>query len=157
MTVSLPGLCYSVLQNKPQKLEKTLYNLLSDCKFICFRADTILFQIKNQDYVIDKTVLDRFFICDTTCDMISFANVYCGVINRLLKINLKAANDFTELVLKDSIRIWNRGDYYRHILRTINSDDAECLSKSESIQQYLIYLTLAIKKIYTAHCKMNLQ
>ena len=149
LMVSLPGLCYRVLENKPQELEKTLYDLLSDCKFICFRANTILSKIENQNYTIDKIALDRFFICDTTCDMISFANVYCGVINRLLKINLKAANDFTELVLKDSIRIWNRGDYYRHILITINSDDAECLSKSESIQQYLVYLTLAIKKIYT--------
>ena len=149
LTVSLPGFCYSLLENKPQELEKTLYDLLSDCKFICFRANTILSKIENQNYTIDKIALDRFFICDTTCDMISFANVYCGVINRLLKINLKAANDFTELVLKDSIRIWNRGDYYRHILITINSDDAECLSKSESIQQYLVYLTLAIKKIYT--------
>ncbi len=147
VTVSLPGLCYSVLENKPQDLEKTLYNLLSDCKFICFKANTILSIIEKQNYTIDKTALDRFFICDTTCDMISFANVYCGVINRLLKTNVKAANDFTELVLKDSIRIWNRGDYYRHIL-TINRNDAECLIKSESIWRYLIYLTFSIGKIY---------
>ena len=148
LTVSLPGVCYKVLQNKPQELENTLYNLLSECKFICFRADTILFQIKNRDYVIDKTALDRFFICDTTCDMISFANVYCGVINRLFEINVKAANDFTELVLKDSIRIWKRGSYYRYLLES-DPDDIECLGKSEAIQQYIIYLTFAIKKIYT--------
>ena len=98
---------------------------------------------------IDKISLDRFFICDTTCDMISFANVYCGVINKLLDKNENDAIAFTELVLKDSIRIWNRGDYYRHILRTINPDNEESLRKSESIQQYLIYLTYAIKKIYT--------
>lgn len=148
LTVSLPGLCYSVLQNKPQELEKPLYNLLSECKFICFRADTILFQIKNLDYVIDKTALDRFFICDTTCDMISFANVYCGVINRLFETNVKAANVFTELVLKDSIRIWKQGSYYRYLLES-DPDDIECVGKSEAIQQYIIYLTFAIKKIYT--------
>lgn len=148
LTVSLPGVCYKVLQNKPQELENTLYNLLSECKFICFRADTILFQIKNRDYVIDKTALDRFFICDTTCDMISFATVYCGVINRLFEINVKVANDFTELVLKDSIRIWKRGSYYRYLLES-DPDDIECLGKSEAIQQYIIYLTFAIKKIYT--------
>ena len=148
VTVSLPSLCYKTLENKPQELAETLYNLLSECKFICFRADTILFQIKNRDYVIDKTVLDRFFICDTTCDMISFANVYCGVINRLFETNVKAANVFTELVLKDSIRIWKQGSYYRYLLES-DPDNLECIGKSESIQQYIVYLTFAIKKIYT--------
>lgn len=148
LTVSLPGLCYSLLENKPQELEKTLYDLLSDCKFICFRANTILSKIESQNYIIDKISLDRFFICDTTCDMISFANVYCGVINRLFETNVKAANVFTELVLKDSIRIWKQGSYYRYLLES-DPDNLECIGKSELIQQYIVYLTFAIKKIYT--------
>lgn len=148
LTVSLPGFCYSLLENKPQELEKTLYDLLSDCQFICFRANTILSKIESQNYIIDKISLDRFFICDTTCDMISFANVYCGVINKLLETNENAAIAFTELVLKDSIRIWNRGFHYRYLLES-DPDDMECLGKSEAIQQYIIYLTFAIKKIYT--------
>ena len=80
--------------------------------------------------------------------MISFANVYCGVINKLLETNENAAIAFTELVLKDSIRIWNRGFHYRYLLES-DPDDMECLGKSEAIQQYIIYLTFAIKKIYT--------
>ena len=144
-TVSLPSFCNKVMSK--EKLESVLYDLLNDCRFISFRADTIISQIEKDSYRIDNTSLDRFLICDTTCDMISFVNVYCEAIRRLLSINEIAAKEFTLLILKDGIRIWKRGLYYRYLLEK-NPNDIECQNKAELIQKYIINLTFAINKIY---------
>lgn len=147
ITVSIPAFCSTVLKEHSHESEQMLYNLLRDCRFISFSAKTILLQIEKSEYKIDENYLDRFLICDTTCDMISFASVYLGVVSSLLEEHREAAIEFTKLVLNDSKKIWNRSTYIRYILET-NPNDIECQHKLKSIQKYLIYLVYGIKQLY---------
>lgn len=146
-TVSITAFCYAVLKDEMQKVSQMLYGLLADCRFISFRAETILLQIRNSNYKIEKNYLNRFFICDTSCDMISFANVYLNVMKILFEEQYDAAVEFTKLVLEDGKRIWNRSDYYRYNLENDSSDE-ESKYKLASIECYLIYLVKGISQLY---------
>ena len=72
-----------------------------------------------------------------------------GVVKTLLIDHRESAISFTKLVLEDAHTVWRRGEYYRQVLASINPGDRECLRKTEDIQQYVVYLTSFVKKIYT--------
>ncbi len=57
--------------------------------------------------------------------MISFARVYIQVVKLLLEEHPETGIEFTELVLKDALKIWRRGSYYRHVLQYIDEENVE--------------------------------
>ena len=133
--VSIPAVCNKVFALIPERLNDLLYSYLMDCTFVSFRAETILHQIRKQNYVVSEEQLAPFMFCDTNCDMHSFANVYVIAIKELYTKDRKAANDFACIVLEDAHRIWRQGTYYR--LAGEEYEDISAYSKAENIANYV--------------------
>lgn len=146
--VNIVTLCYKTMESEPDKLSQMLYDLLEECTFINFTSETILEQIKKKEYSISDCDLDRFFICNTSCDMISFANVYIGVIKTLKDQNYKASLDFSQIVLKNTLKIWRKGTYYRSMSQDYDIDSATL--KAKAINTYVLYIVEWIQKVYGA-------
>jgi hypothetical protein len=144
--VSIPAVCNRVFALTPERLNELLYCYLKDCTFVSFRAETILHQIQKQNYVFSKEQLAPFMFCDTNCDMHSFANVYLITIKELYAKDLKAANDFTCIVLEDAYRIWRKGTYYR--IMAEEYADISAYSKAQSIAKYVTEILQGIADIF---------
>lgn len=144
--ISIVALCFATMGSEPNELSQMLYNLLEECTFINFTSQTIIEQIKKNDYIISKCDLNRFFICNTTCDMISFANVYIGVIKTLKDQYYDVSLDFSRLVLENAMRIWRKGTHYRAMSRQYASKSDT--AKVKSISTYLICLVKGIQNVY---------
>ncbi len=145
--VSIPAFCYSVLSDNTEELWDVLYTLLEECSFISFRADTIIHQIQKDNYRVEEKSLERFFICNSDCDMVSFAQIYNAVIRMLLKDHFEASVMFSKMVVENCIKIWRRGDYYRNVVKNIVSDP-ESQRREDAINQYVILTVYMIKQIY---------
>lgn len=145
-TVGVVSLCHATLSKTPEKLNKTLYNLLGHCTFINFHAETIVAQIISNDYVVDKSALSRFFICNTSCDMISFERVYFGTLMLLFSEHRDAAIDFAMIVLENAVSIWRKGTHYRFLVERFNDEEARV--KSESILRYLVLLLYDLENTF---------
>lgn len=146
--IGLVAFCYATMGDEPDKLNQMLYNLLEECTFINFTSETILGQIKRSDYIVSEDELSRFFICNTSCEMISFANVYIGVINALKDQHYSASLEFSRLVLENALIVWRRGAHYRSMSQYHNIEMAT--GKGKMISAYLYYLAEGIKSVYGA-------
>ncbi len=147
-TVSIPALCNVTMQDQPEQLAKMRYNLLAECSFVSFSAETILKKIEEDAYIVSETTLNRFFICQSSYDMMSFARVYMHVVRVLSEKHFDSGIDFAVLVLRDALKIWKRGSYYRYVLEFIDAEDAESLYRSTSIDCYLLAIYYLVKGQY---------
>lgn len=144
--VSIPAVCNKFLAQEPQRLSDVLYSLLKNATFISFRAETILHQIRKQNYAISKELIYPFMFCDTSCDMSSFANVYLLAIRELYSENTDAASTLACIVLEDALRIWRQGTYYR--LMKEKTIDFESSVKAATIEKYVREVLQGIKRIF---------
>lgn len=144
--VGVVSLCFATMSSTPDKLSEALYNLMGDCTFINFQAETIIERIKSNNCVVEESLISRFFNCNTNYDMISFERVYISTIKVLLTERQEAAIDFAKIVLENSITIWGRGGYYRYL--TEYFEDEKARAKSIAILRYLVLLIYDIEKIF---------
>lgn len=144
--VSIPAVCNKFLALNPQRLSDVLYGFLKDTTFISFRPETILYQIRKQNYVVSKELIAPFMFCDTSCDMHSFANVYLAAIKELHSENLDAAYALACIILEDALRIWRKGTYYR--LMEVNYPNLESVAKAEAINQYVWEVLQGIEETF---------
>ena len=141
--VSIPTLCFSKMA-ADQYQHQIIYRLLEKCTFVPFNAITIFYQIRNNSYVINPEQLKPFVQCNSTVDMISFANVYLATTAILHRRKKEVAVDFANMVIDNGIKIWNRGQYYR----TWESDYEEYRIKSKSIKEYCEYLITGLRELF---------
>lgn len=144
--VSIPGVCNKMLVHEPDKLENALYNLLKNCTFVSFGAETVLSQIRKLDYVLSEEQISPFMICNTRCDMHSFASVYLKTIEVLRTENYEAACEFACIVLKDALRIWKQGTYYRQLQE--NHTNIEARNKAYVIEAYVEEVLWGVVEIF---------
>lgn len=133
--VSIPAVCNKMLALNQVKLNNVLYSLLRDCTFISFSAETILQQIRKQNYIVTKELMNPFMFCNTSCDMHSFANVYLIAIKQLYNENPTAATTLACIVIDDTLRIWKQGTYYR--ISQERFHDSNSNIKARAIDQYV--------------------
>lgn len=145
-TVGIVSLCNATLSKTPDKRNKAIYNLLEQCTFINFNSETIIEQIKRNDYVVDEAALSRFFICNSSCDMLSFEAVYAGTITSLLTEHRNTAIDFSMMVLENAVVIWRKSSHYRFLVERFNDQNAR--TKNIRILEYLVLLIYDIEQIF---------
>ena len=145
-TVGLVSLCHSMMDKFANEAHQGLYQLLEYCSFINFNADTIIAQIKKNNNKVIKESLSRFFFCNTSCNMISFAEVYLKVIKHYIAFDINIAIDFVELLLYDADRIWRRCSYYRYCSEVL--DDRTSKIKVEMTVQYLSFLLTQLNEYF---------
>lgn len=153
--VSIVSLCYATMEQEPEKLSKMLYELLKDCTFISFTAETIYEQIKANDFIIDENMLSRFFICKSSYDMLSFENVYVATIKLLLEDHPDSAVAFAALVVNNAETIWRKGTYYRHL--QAQWQDPEAIAKTKAITQYELCLFYHLKNVFSNNLPSQIQ
>ena len=152
-TVSIVSLCYATMAKDPQILSTMLFNLLDACSFVNFTAETIYEQIKRIGFTIDTKSLSRFFICNSSCDMMSFEKVYTSTIALLMLDHSDAAIQFAELVLDNAFVIWRRGYHDRDMAKRFDAIDSR--RKSAAVTLYVIYLISHIECIFAdANCEV---
>ena len=144
-TVGLVSLCYHFMESFPDEAHQGIYQLLAHCSFVNFNANSIIAQIKRDGNTVKVDSLSRFFFCTTSCNMISFANVYLETVKYLISQNENVALDFIELLLKDADKIWRRSAHYRYCIEQF--DDKESEEKVQATVQYLVFLLVKIKEI----------
>lgn len=145
-TISIVSLCYATMSKDSRMLGNMLFNLLANCSFINFTAETIYEQIKTSGFVIEAESLSRFFICNSSCDMISFEKVYISTIVLLMLDHRDAAIQFAELVLNNAFVIWRRGYHDRDMAKRFDAIDSR--RKSTAVTLYIIYLIYHIECIF---------
>lgn len=145
-TVGLVSLCYHFLEEFPNEAQQGLYQLLEHCSFVNFNANTIITRIKNDGNTIIADSLSRFFFCNTSCDMMSFAHVYLGTVKYLITQDKAAAIDFVELLLNDANKIWRRCSHYIYCVEQFSDKESE--AKVQVAVQYLAFLLIEIKGIF---------
>lgn len=145
-TVGLVSLCYHFLEEFPNEAQQGLYQLLEHCSFVNFNANTIITRIKNDGNTIIADSLSRFFFCNTSCDMMSFAHVYLGTVKYLITQDKAAAIDFVELLLNDANKIWRRCSHYMYCVERFSDKESE--AKVQVAVQYLAFLLVEIKGIF---------
>lgn len=144
--VSISAACYKVFAKEQERLQDSLYNLLKDSTFINFRAETILHQIRKQNYCVSAELMAPFMFCTTSCDMHSFANVYLSAIEVLRDEWRDAAIALAEIVLLDSTKIWKRGTYYRRLVE--RDENLEAYNKATAITKYVQEILSGIELIF---------
>lgn len=145
-TVGLVSLCYRFMDTFPNEAHQGIYRLLEHCSFVNFNANSIIAQIERDGNTIIVDSLSRFFFCNTSCDMISFANVYLQTTKHLKTRNEDVAIDFVEMLLNNAEKIWRRSSHYMHCVERF--DDKESESKVQATVQYLVLLLVRLKGIF---------
>ncbi len=145
--ISVPALCRAYEAHDSKRSSEMLYNLMLDCGFISFIPLTMLYVIEKDEFNIVETSLERFFCCNTSCDMISFANVYLGVIRELCRDHFDCAVIFALLTLENGIKVWRRGEYYRMLVSSGRGDEITKI-KVDALDRYLLYLNVGIKGLF---------
>ena len=144
-TVGLVSLCYHFMESFPDEAHQGIYQLLAHCSFVNFNANSIIAQIKRDGNTVIVDSLSRFFFCNTSCNMISFANVYLQTVKYLISQDENVAVDFVELLLNDADKIWRRSSHYMYCVEQF--DDKESEAKVQATIQYLVFLLVEIKGI----------
>lgn len=144
-TVDPVSLCYHFMDTFPEEAHQGIYQLLGYCSFINFNATSIITQIKKDGNTVNADSLSRFFFCNTSCNMISFANVYLETAKYLVSQNKDITIDFIELLLKDADKIWRRSAHYRYCIEQFYDKESE--AKVQATVQYLVFLLVEIKGI----------
>lgn len=111
--ISIRAICGYVQTKGEDAAEQWYYNLLHGCTFISCGAKTIIYQIKANSYEITDELLQPFMFCKSDYDMDSFATVYCAAIRELIPEHLESAEKLADIVIRDTIRVWRRGQYHR--------------------------------------------
>ena len=145
-TVGLVSLCYHFMDTFPNEAHQAIYRLLEHCSFINFNANSIISQIEKDGNTVIADSLSRFFFCNTSCDMISFANVYLGTVRYLVAQNKDVAIDFVELLLTDADKIWRRCSHYMYCVERFDDKDSE--AKLQAAVQYSAFLLVELKGIF---------
>lgn len=154
--VSVVSICFATMSKFPDRLSDMLYTLLGNCTFINFTAETIFERIKSNNYIVDKDTLSRFFICNSSCDMMSFEKVYiCVIRNLLAKNKVNEAIVFASLVLDDSLKIWRKGFHYRYLEKHFQDQDA--IKRHAVIVAYLISIIRDIWESFDSNIPEQLQ
>lgn len=144
--VSIPAACYKSFAKNAEKLSDALYSLLKDSTFINFNANTILHQIRKQNYNVSTELMAPFMFCTTACDMHSFANVYLSAIAVLERENPDAAVKLAGIILEDAFKIWKRGTYYRQLIESIPNAVAEY--KANATSKYVLEILQGMEQIF---------
>ena len=145
-TVGLVSLCYHFMDKFPNEAHQGIYRLLEHCSFVNFNANSIIAQIERDGNTINVDSLSRFFFCNTSCDMISFANVYLQTTKHLITRNKDVAIDFVEMVLNNAEKIWRRSSHYMHCVERFNDKESEV--KVQATVQYLVLLLVKLNGIF---------
>ena len=61
-TISVSALCRAYEACNSNRSSEMLYNLMSDCEFISFGPNTMLYVIEKDGFNIVKSTLERFFV-----------------------------------------------------------------------------------------------
>lgn len=144
--ISISALCRKSFEHDKEKLNDSLYGLMKDATFINFNADTILHQIRKQNYAVPMELMVPFMCCTPTCDMHSFASVYLSAIKTLKEECPAAAVILASIVLEDAFKIWKRGTYHRQMIKYVSDDEAEY--KTNAISEYVLEILQGIELIY---------
>ena len=156
--IYIPPLCFAMIEKHPDHINhysQALYDLIKDCAFVTFDCKTILYQIEKADYKISEDELSPFLICNSKCDMISFANVYASAIQSLFDDHYESSKELCVLILNNTKRIWKRGEHYRSISKRLND---ECYkNRSDSINQYVIYMIYRIYGVFGQNLPQSIQ
>ena len=144
--ISIPAVCRKTLAFDQQKLNDVLYSFLKDSTFINFNAETILQQIRKQNFLVSKELMDPFMFCTPNCDMHSFATVYLSAIKALKNESPEAAEKLAGIVLDDAFKIWKRGTYHRTLIKSVHDVEAEY--KTKAISKYVLEILDGINHIF---------
>jgi len=135
----------SILRNLPQAdvAKDYVYRLLkSNYQFINFNAYDMYYQISQNGFDLSKADIEPFFRCKSDHDMLSFGNVYCHLLERLIYEKQKdCAIDFVSYVFKFIDKTSRRSEYYKRMLE-YNEDSVECKIKYYTMQRFVMH-TLA--------------
>ena len=144
--ISIPAVCRKSFALDQEKLNDALYSLLKDSTFINFNAETILHQVRKQNFNVSAELMAPFMFCTPTCDMHSFAAVYLSAIKTLNSEYPDAAVTLAGIVLEDAFRIWKHGTYHRMLIETIPNAEAEY--KTNAISEYVLEILQGIERIF---------
>lgn len=144
--VSIPAVCRKTFEHDQEKLNDALYSLLKDSTFISFNADTILHQIRKQNYDVSMELMAPFMFCTPICDMHSFASVYLSAIKALKDECHDAAVILASIVLEDAFKIWKRGTYHRQMIKSVSNAQAEY--KTNAISEYVLEILQGLVLIF---------
>lgn len=111
--ISIRAICGYVQTKGEEVAEQWYYNLLHGCTFISCGAKTIIYQIKANSYEVTDELIQPFLFCKSDYDMESFASVYCTAIKELIPEHLESAEKLADIVIRDAIRVWRKGQYHR--------------------------------------------
>lgn len=143
--ITIPSLCNVLKKTQPILGNQMIYNLLKKGRFISFSPDTIIDQIRVNNFCVSQELLQPFLICKTDYDMSSFARVYLQAASYLIKENTTAAEEFLVLLLEDTMRVWRRGTYYRE--SSIRFNDNAAAMRAKSITLYTVAMVTGTKSI----------
>ena len=123
-------------------------NLMEFVTFVNFNADDIIFWIKKKNGVSQES-LQRFWTCNSTVDVVSFAGVYLTAIKMLKDINPIWAKEFTQCIIGNTVKVRRRVSYYETAIEDVSNGkinyNMPCMH--EYMQKYLtiIHYTNLIK------------
>lgn len=138
--ISIRAICGYVQTKGEEVAEQWYYNLLHGCTFISCGAKTIIYQIKANSYEVTDELLQPFMFCKSDYDMESFASVYCTAVRELIPEHIEAAEKLAEIVIRDTIRVWKRGQYHRMYSGTY----PEHKEKADHIYKYAMTIGISI-------------
>lgn len=141
--VSIRAMCGYVQKQCEDIAEQWYYNLLKGCTFISCGANTIIYQIKSNNYEVTDELIQPFMFCKSNYDMESFASVYCTAIRELLPEHTESAEKLAEIVIQDTIRVWKRGQYYR----MFSNEYPEHKEKAKRIMKYAMTIGICVSKL----------
>ena len=145
-TVGPVSLCYRFMDTFHNEAHQGIYRLLEHCSFVNFNAISIISQIERDGNKVIVDSLSRFFFCNTSYDMTSFANVYLGTTKYLITQNKDVSIDFVELLLNDADKIWRRCSHYMYCIEQFNDKESE--SRVQAAVQYLMLLLVELKSVF---------
>lgn len=144
--VTIPSVCEVFKEQDPDASARMLYDLLKVGSFVSFSAETILTIIKQENYNVSEKLMDPFLICKSDYDMKSFANVYLNAIQLLRNEHPAEAEELSGIILRNALKIWRRGSFYKECLR-LNPNDTDAKRRLHAIVDYEAGLVAGIRGI----------
>lgn len=143
--VSIPALCHHHGKTSLVEQEQMLYRLLNGCTFINFTANTILQTLRDTEFESLNETLERFLICKSDYDMMSFAEVYLKALSLVCSEKSDAVLSFAEILLDNTIKVWRRGTSDR--VWAVEYNVARSMDKAVRISSYALHMINGIKNI----------
>ena len=139
--VHLVPFCYKYLHDDSDRFCKTISKMAQKCVFVNFNAHILFELVRINGFKNISEVLEPFLSCKSQYDMMSFAKAYYHFLNHLLSENTEAGEEAMFILLRDTIRIWKRGQHYREF----SSVDEDSNIRSQRITMYVATMIAAIR------------